>query len=187
MVSWLRLRYRAKQVVRILQAPFIPVDRAYVQRHLVPCDTHETPAAPPSQAVEAHKLVALFNAMPRAEQLHGIEVCQALEARGYQDLNLLAAALLHDVGKTLLAPRLWERIWVVLIEHAMPRLAARLGAGMPRGLRRGFVVRRRHASWGAELAAEAGASARTVALIRLHHSDAGEDAELAALQIADEA
>jgi hypothetical protein len=68
---------------------------------------------------------------------------------------------------------LWERVIVVLAEHFLPIRAERWAQEeTPRGWRRGFVIRRLHPVWGAELAAQAGATPRTVALIRQHHSTA---------------
>ncbi len=148
-----------------------PVDGAYVRERLG-CNG---------------KLIRLFHTMSVAEQHHGIAVSRALEWEGHSDADLLAAALLHDVGKTLTPPSLLERVIVVLVERCAPRLARRWGDGEPTKLRRGFVVRRRHAEWGAALAAEAGATTRTVALVRRHHIAAGTDSLLAALQAADEA
>ena len=74
--------------------------------------------------------------------------------------DLLAAALLHDVGKIKYYPGLWERVFTVLVEYGAPSLAQRMAQGSAKGLRRGFVVRRFHADWGADLARKAGASSR---------------------------
>jgi len=103
------------------------------------------------------------------------------------DASSLAAALLHDVGKVTAPPRLWERVIVVLAEHFLPARSERWAQEeVPRGWRRRFIIRRLHPGWGAELAAQAGATPRTVALIRQHHSTAENDALLAALQAADD-
>ncbi len=138
-------------------------------------------------------LLALFSSMPRTEQHHGVHVCRVLEQQGFGDRDLLAAALLHDVGKTVAPLSLWERVSVVLVERFAPRLAtewveAPADELVPVGVRRGFVVHRHHPAWGADLAARAGATPRTVAWIRQHHDpvDAG-DPLLLALQDADEA
>ena len=169
MIAWARVRYRVAQFFRTLWTALQPVDTAYAAARLSP------------------GLLALFRRMARAEQHHGIAVCRKLEARGHTAPDLLAAALLHDVGKTVAPPRIWERVIVVLGEHFLPAQAARWSAGEPRGLlRHGFVVRRMHPRWGADLARQAGASPRTVALIARHHSPSDQDPELTALQIADE-
>ncbi len=157
-----------KQFCQTLCAPFRPVNTGYAAERLSPA------------------LLRLFQTMTPAEQQHSIALSQALEAQGHTDPDLLAAALLHDVGKTLHPPYLWERVWVVLGEHFLPRRAAAWGAGSPRGLRRGFVIRQQHAAWGADLATQSGASPCTADLIRRHHTPPGDDADLAALQAADE-
>jgi len=167
-VSQARIVYRVRQFCQTLCAPLRQADVAYAAEHLSP------------------GLLRLFQKMTQAEQQHGITLSRALEAQGHTAPDLLAAALLHDVGKTRYPPRLWERVLVVLGEHFAPRRAAAWGVGTPRGLRRGFVIRQQHATWGADLAEGAGASPRVVALIRQHHDVPAGDRELAALQAADE-
>lgn len=168
MVRPARVWYRVKQFFQTLQAPFRPIDLDYAAAHLSPAQ------------------LTLFLGMPRAEQHHGIDLCRALEAEGYHDPELLTATLLHDVGKTIVAPRLWERVWVVLGEHFFPARAEAWSRSAPEGWRRGFVLRRCHPAWGAEMAEETGASPRVVELIREHHSPPNDDEELAALQTFDE-
>ena len=168
MIPLKRVRYRVAQFVRTLAAPLRPLDAAYAGAHLAP------------------SLLELFRALPPAEQVHALALCRTLEARGQTDPDLLAAALLHDVGKLRVRPRLWERVIAVLGEHYLPARAEMWAMGAPRGLRRAFVIRQQHAAWGAELAADAGASPRTVELIRRHHSAPGADAELALLQTLDD-
>lgn len=144
----------------------------------------------PLAAAEA--LTGCFLTMKCADQHHGLDVALDLMQQGYTEPDLMAAALLHDVGKTRASSGLLSRVWVVLVEHYVPSAARRWssweeGRPLPRGLRRGFVVRRYHAEWGADIAAAAGAPPRTVAWIRRHHAPAGDDAALRALQRADEA
>ena len=115
MVRPARVWYRFKQFFQTLWASFRPVELDYATGHL-----------PPAQRT-------LFLRMPRAEQQHGIALCRALEAAGHRDPDLLAAALLHDVGKTVITPRLWERVWVVLGEHLLPAQAAAWSRGAPEG------------------------------------------------------
>lgn len=157
MVSARRIRYRISQFWRTLRAPCWPVDLEYAAARLTP------------------ELLTLFRRMSRAEQQHGIALCQALEARGHRAADVQVAALLHDCGKSVAPPRLWDRVLVVLGEAFLPRQAARWAAGeIPHGLTRGFVIRKRHAEWGAALAQQAGASPRAVALIREHHRGAND-------------
>jgi len=167
MVTWARARYRVAQFFTTLWTSFRPVDVAYAARHLDPA------------------LLRLFRRMSRAEQQHGIAICRVLEAQDHVDPDLLVAALLHDVGKIQVPPRLWDRVIAVLGEHFAPQRAARWSVAEPRGLKRGFVVRRMHPEWGAALAEQASAPSRVVTLIRHHHDPAEDDVELAALQAAD--
>jgi hypothetical protein len=183
-----RAWYRVRQFARVCGASFSQVDEAYVAERLT------SPA-----------LLRLFYSMPRVEQHHGIDVCRTLERREYTDPDLHVAALLHDAGKAVAPPHLWERVLVVLTEHFAPHRAEAWGAytgdnapadnGVPQGLHRAFAVRRHHAVWGAQMATGAGASPRAVALIEHHHDrqPAGLSPQgnlnlewLAALQAADE-
>ncbi len=115
-------------------------------------------------------LYMLFCRMPPSEQTHALEVYQRLRRRAVHDPELLQAALLHDVGKALHPLKLWERVVVVLAQGVAPGVVKRWGKASPQGWRRAFAVAVQHASWGAELAAQAGASAAVVYLIRNHHA-----------------
>jgi hypothetical protein len=134
--------------------------------------------------------LSLFVAMPSYDRQHALDVVRALQSEGYQDSDLLAAALLHDAGKTVQqgSPlRLWHRVAVVLLRAAGPELVDRIAEDRPGSWRRPFYVQQCHAALGAELARGAGCSPRTVALIRHHEDPASqvEDPELAAFQAAD--
>ncbi|MEA3309798.1 MAG: HD domain-containing protein [Chloroflexota bacterium] len=166
-MNFTRVRYRIAQFFQAVRAYFRPVDYEYASRSL------------------SLPLLSLFRRMSRVEQQHSLALCQTLEAQGYHAPELLMAALLHDLGKVVVPPRLWERVWVVLGEHYFPTRAAHWAQGTAQGMRRGFVSRQQHPTWGAQLAEESGAPARTVSLIRRHHSPPGDDKELAALQAAD--
>ena len=166
--------YRVRQFVRAARAWVRPGegDGEFASRYL-----------PPS-AVE------LFQAMPRYDQQHAINVCHTLGRQGHVERDLLAAALLHDTGKIVAQGarvRLWHRVAVVLIRVFWPSLLGRLAKDERGSWRRPFYVQVHHAAIGAEAAQQAGCSEITVGLIR-HHEDAPDqvlDPLLAALQAAD--
>lgn len=131
----------------------------------------------------------LFQTMSAADQRHSLKVCQGLLARGCTDSDMLAAALLHDVGKAQGRVPFWTRPAIVLGKLCAPRLLKRLvvspyeGRGIP-AWRRALSNAWRHAEIGAELAAAAGLSEKAVLYIRTHHQPDGPAAEL---HIVDEA
>jgi len=138
-------------------------------------------------------LYELYRRMRRAERQHSLRVLRALGRAGYDEPDLLAAALLHDVGKTRARFSLPEKVIVVLVKAARPDLYRRWGSGPADGWRQPFAVSVQHPSWGADLVAAAGGSPRTVELIRRHADPVrppfrGEtDRLLAALQAVDDA
>jgi hypothetical protein len=134
--------------------------------------------------------------MQPGEQAHSIQVMRAVShtfngSSGDHPKDLLVAALLHDVGKIRYPLRIWERIFIVLVRALAPEKAREWGEGEPAGWRRAFVIAERHPEWGAQMAAAAGVSPLTEALIRRHqmqHSDhpiCSEDEDLFILQSAD--
>jgi putative nucleotidyltransferase with HDIG domain len=98
-------------------------------------------------------------------------VYQALRAQGETHPDLLAAALLHDVGKARFPLYVWERVLIVLAERFLPGWAARWGDARPESWRRPFVVARQHPEWGAEMVARRGGSALLVDIIRRHQAE----------------
>jgi len=70
--------------------------------------------------------VELFQRMPRSDQRHGLDVFYALRRKQRYDRDLLVAALLHDVGKSVWGVRLWHRVLIVLIKAFWPQLLDRL-------------------------------------------------------------
>ena len=123
----------------------------------------------------------LFESMSDADQQHALRVCRGLQARGCSDEDMLAAALLHDIGKANGRVPFWTRPVIVLGKQLAPRLLERLAsyprAGQPRW-RRSLGYAWWHADIGADMAAEAGLSQRAVLYIRTHHQARGPAAEL---------
>jgi putative nucleotidyltransferase with HDIG domain len=128
--------------------------------------------------------------MPRYDQQHALKVVDTLTREGHTERDLLAAALLHDVGKSVTPGprlRLWHRVAVVLIHVSWPSLLERLAKDEPGSWRRPFHVQLRHAAIGAEAARRAGCSETAVDLICRHEKAPNQalDPLLAALQAAD--
>jgi hypothetical protein len=134
----------------------------------------------------------LFETMSAADQQHALRVCRGLQERGYTEKDLLAAALLHDVGKAGGHVPFWTRPVIVIGKLCFPRLLARLAVYPREGMRLPHLQSWRiplgyawwHADIGANLAASAGLSERAILYIRTHHQPNGP---AAALHIVDEA
>lgn len=174
-------RYRAGQFFRALIARPEADDEALAQQTL----------AGPERA--------LFQGMAPADRRHALAVWRALRDAGHSDRDLLKAALLHDVGKSLRADgsrQPWgvpivHRVLIVLLEAWRPGLFTRLADPDRWSFWHPFYVYLEHPHHGAELAQAAGCSPLTVSLIRRHHEpravvpNSGEDEMLALLQQAD--
>lgn len=163
------VRYRLTQVWQ--QLGFVPAlsseDCAEVERWL------------PTQALP------LFYTMSRADQLHSLRVCRGLQERGCKESDLLAAALLHDVGKAQGRVPFWTRPAIVLGKRFVPSLLIRLAIPPSLFSSRHFPRWRRslsyawwHAEVGADLAAAAGLSEQAIIYIRTHHQPDGPAALL---------
>lgn len=141
---------RLRQGLRALTAWSRPVDEALASSVLSP------------------EQMRLFRRMRRGEQLHSLNVLRAVRAAGHRDPDLLVAALLHDVGKTVGPFRLHERVLVVLVRRLFPTLYHHWGQSEPRSWRRPFAISLRHPEWSAQMVAGAGGSPRAVELVRRH-------------------
>jgi hypothetical protein len=126
--------------------------------------------------------LALFDSMHVADRRHGLDVVASLRAEGVTEPDVLVAGLLHDAGKG--DTGVWPRVaytlgqrygtWIWTVSAWLPGF----GAALER--------LRTHAQTSAVLAAAAGCSTRTVALI--HDQDAPTDPEFGELlRLADEA
>jgi hypothetical protein len=152
--------YRASQTFRVLLAKPRSEDLALAKQHLSP------------------SLWELFHHMSPADQAHGLRVLRSLLARGEGDPNLLAAALLHDVGKSHVQLRLWERILVVLVSWLDPYRVRRWGEGELTSWRRPFVIAVHHPAWGSEMIRQAGGSEELASLVLNHQEDLPHDLAL---------
>ena len=126
--------------------------------------------------------LVLFDAMHVADRRHGLDVVATLREQGVSDDEVLLAGLLHDAGKGMTG--VWPRVayslgqaygpWIWRVAGVLPQMHAALDR------------LRAHAETSARLAERAGASPRTVELIR--HQEAPVDPDAGRLlQLADEA
>jgi len=127
----------------------------------------------------------LFASMPVADRRHALDVAERLASAGHDDLDLLAAALLHDAAKGH-RMRLWHRVAGVLLESLAPAGLRALASPDSRSWRHGFHLYLEHGTMSARLAVEAGCSPRAGGFMR------GEAAKpdlplLRALTVADDA
>jgi hypothetical protein len=113
-------------------------------------------------------LMELFLDLQAPDLAHSLKVFHQLNNLGHLDADLLAAALLHDIGKSRYRLGLWERVLIVFCEAFFPSQIKSWGQSKPRGWRRPFVVAEQHPHWGAEMAIRAGASSLTASLIKRH-------------------
>ncbi len=111
----------------------------------------------------------LFHSQTKADQQHSYRVMRLLKESGCENEHLLAAALLHDVGKARVGVSWWHRPSVVIGHALSPVMADSWANGVWTGLRMPFVVKAKHAEWGAMAATKAGSSQVTIELIRRHH------------------
>jgi hypothetical protein len=126
--------------------------------------------------------LALFDAMHVADRRHGLDVVATLREGGVTDGDILLAGLLHDAGKGQTG--VWPRV-AYSLGQAYGSWVWRV-AGVLSPMRAAIDRLQAHAETSALLAERAGASPRTVDLIR--HQEAPVDPEAGRLlQLADEA
>jgi putative nucleotidyltransferase with HDIG domain len=109
---------------------------------------------------------ALFASLAVVDQRHSMAVARALASHGETDPDLLRAALMHDIGKSLGRIAVWERVAHVLLLCVTPRLVGRIGSKRAGGAGHGLYLLAHHAELGAQIAAQAGFSPEVVALVR---------------------
>jgi len=148
------ISYRAGQFLHLLTAKRKREHRGFVYEILGP------------------SLAALFFQMSDPDQAHSVRVYQTLADQREDNEDLLMAALLHDVGKSLHPLRAWERSLVVVTNRILPNQVLKWGQDEPHGWRKPFVVALQHPEWGAALVQQEGGSETLVSLIRYHQEHA---------------
>lgn len=152
--------------------------------------THLFARVSADERAAAHELLppdaaGVFDRMPVADQRHALDVLARLRGSGQTDGDLLAAALLHDVGKGSRV-HLWHRVVAVLVGAVAPSRMEGIGSSDPTSWRYPFYLQRHHEALSAQEALAAGCGPRVAAFI-VGTAD-GADAQLmAALAAADAA
>lgn len=124
----------------------------------------------------------LFAAMPLDARRHSLNVLATLLAAGYDDPDLCAAALLHDMGKVAAQEAgvpisLWVRGPMVVAEAIAPDfLHAQARTEQNAGWRYAIHVQLEHPAIGAQRARAAGCSELTCWLIA-SHQDGGQSCD----------
>ncbi|WP_088225348.1 phosphohydrolase [Desulfosporosinus sp. FKB] len=117
---------------------------------------------------------SLFLQQSKAEQRHALTVAQsllpyqtALSSSEFQDL--MTAALLHDCGKSLVKVRLWQRVFIVLMQQMPGSIWKFLKKG-PSLMAAPLNIADHHPHWGSSLGQTIGLNSRTCELIHEHHT-----------------
>jgi putative nucleotidyltransferase with HDIG domain len=135
-------------------------------------------------ALLGNRLWPLFESMSARDQRHSIDTFRLLREQRCVDVELLSAALLHDIGKGRLAGarvRLWHRVVYVLLAAGAPPLLRRLTNG-----RGGLANIHHHSERGAVVAEAFCVGPDAVEMIRRHHDEDIADERLRMLRVADE-
>lgn len=135
-------------------------------------------------AVLTPEEIALFDQFSLSDQQHSYQVLRTLQANGQAHPDLLAAALLHDVGKTRAPLSIWQRSLIVLAQAFVPGKTAVWGQGRVDSWQRPFVVKTQHPIWGAEMARAANSRPLTIELIRRHQEHLPETPALSGAEVA---
>ena len=161
--------YRTKQFWQAYKSSPLPEDLEMAQAALTPVQMELFRTMQPSE--QAHSLRVYIDLLSVTDKDH-------LPQQG----DLLAAALLHEVGKSQRPLRIHERVIIVLGRAIFPNAVKHWGQEETNidgdnsdGLgitwyKVPFVVAELHPRWGASLAGEAGVSPLTASLIRNHQN-----------------
>ncbi len=125
--------------------------------------------------------LGLYLAMDPRDRQHATEVAKRLRSREpHASGRLIAAALLHDVGKSALPFRVWERVLAHLLPTspypAEPRLQGLAGARQ---------IKRYHHQYGAQMISEVGGREAVARLVGAHQGPSS-DPEVALLRHIDD-
>ncbi len=110
----------------------------------------------------------IFKELMAQDQNHSLRVLNTLLDTGEGDIDLLKAALLHDVGKITQPLNRWDRILAVLVAGILPGKYQEWSRAEPTRLNRALVVIKKHPGWGAGLLEAAGSSPKTIWLVQYH-------------------
>ncbi|ADV67104.1 HD domain-containing protein [Deinococcus maricopensis] len=158
------LRGKLRRLARSVSARQAHPDDAWAERHLTPPETR------------------VYARMDARDREHALRVTRRM-LRDHPDASadLVAAALLHDCGKSIRPYRVLERVLLA----AIPNRAARLLPAWTFGPFAALTVRAHHPTLGADLLRTAGGRARVAQLVARHHTP-GADAEAALLHLYDD-
>lgn len=121
-----------------------------------------------AQVILPPSAFCLFINQSMPEKRHALDVAKDLFQLHPDNHSLLIAALLHDVGKSQNVLKLWERIYIVLLQRA-PRKFWNLLLRSPSIFSSPLRTAEEHPIWGAQMAQSAGLSEEIVNLIQNHH------------------
>jgi putative nucleotidyltransferase with HDIG domain len=153
------LFYRIKQFWHALCPLIHPEELDWVQRILPVC------------------ALPLFFNQSLPERRHAIDVAMDLSLSYPEKHNLLIAALLHDCGKSQYKLKIWERIYIVLLQKASRKIWNLLLCSRPM-LSCPLRTAQEHARWGAKMVQDIGLENEIVQLILYHHDPKTRDGQL---------